>query len=124
MKKFVSINGTNLCDGLSFSALKVKSCPHFVQPSSLNCATHRVITISDGKTKRSLSSYWKILHLLVAGTRLYTLLCRLEGRSVTFLNCERFSHYRPTVGDWNAVYPAFYLNMTTLQKCPNICKEV
>ena len=30
--------------------------------------------------------------------------------SVTFLNCERFSHYRscPTVRDWIAVYPALF----------------
>ena len=31
--------------------------------------------------------------------------------SVTFLNCDRFSHYCscPTVRDWIAVYPALFL---------------
>ena len=35
----------------------------------------------------------------------------LVGPSVTFLNCERFLHYRscPTVRDWIAVYPALFL---------------
>ena len=55
---------------------------------------------------------------LVADTRLYTLPCRSVrpsvrwsiGPSVTFLNCEQFSHYCsfPTVRDWIAVYPALF----------------
>ena len=45
---------------------------------------------------------------LVADTRLYTLPCRSVRRSITFLNCEQFSHYGscPTVCDWIAVYLA------------------
>ena len=48
---------------------------------------------------------------LVADTRLYTLQCRLVGRSVTCLNSERFLNYCscPTVRDWIAVYPALFL---------------
>ena len=53
------------------------------------------------------------LALLVVDTRLYTLPCRSVGRSVTFLNSERFSHYCscPTVRDWIAVYPALFLSI-------------
>ena len=53
-----------------------------------------------------------LLGFLVVDTRLYTLQCRSVrpsvGRSVTFLNSDRFSHYCscPTVRDWTAVYPA------------------
>ena len=49
---------------------------------------------------------------LVADTRLHTLPCRSVGPSVTFLNCERFSHYRScqTVRDCIAVYPALFEN--------------
>ena len=60
---------------------------------------------------------------LVADTRLYILLCRSVGRyvgpsvgrSVTFLNSERFSHYCscPTVRDWIAVYPALFFLLRT-----------
>ena len=52
---------------------------------------------------------------LVAETRLYILPCwsvrPLVRPSVTFLNCERFSHYcsYPIVRDWIAVYPALFL---------------
>ena len=40
--------------------------------------------------------YYFYYYFLVADTRLYTLPCRSVRRSVrtvTFLNCERFSHY-------------------------------
>ena len=56
---------------------------------------------------------------LVEDTRLYTLPCRLVGRSVgrsvgssvTFLNSARFSHYCscPTVRDWIAVCPVLFI---------------
>ena len=61
---------------------------------------------------------------LVADTRLYTLPCRSVGRSVcrsvTFLNSERFSHYCscPTVHDWIAVYPAWFLSFNCW---PTLC---
>ena len=62
----------------------------------------------------SFNSYVSIYLFLVADTRLYTLPCRSVGRSVrpsiTFLNCEWFSHNGscPTVRDWIAMYPALF----------------
>ena len=72
----------------------------------------------------ALARFWVIIAenvsspYLVADTRLYTLPCRLVGRSVhpsvrpsaTFLNSERFLQYCscPTVRDWIAVYPALF----------------
>ena len=51
-----------------------------------------------------------ILHLAVS-------VGRSVGRSVTFLNSERFWHYCscPTVRDWIAVYPALFLIYIILQ---------
>ena len=50
-----------------------------------------------------------VMTFLVVDMRLYTLLCRLVG--LTFLNGERFLHYRPcsTVRDCPAVYPAMFI---------------
>ena len=59
---------------------------------------------------------------LYVDTRLYTMpyqsvhslvalsVCLSISRSITFLNCERFSHYCscPTVPGWIAVYPVFF----------------
>ena len=67
---------------------------------------------------------------LVADTRLYTLACRSVRRSVrpsvTFLNCDRFSHYCScqTVRDWIAVYPALLLNKRPKpQKNQRLCER-
>ena len=43
---------------------------------------------------------------------------RYVGRSVTFLNSDRFSHYCscPTVRDWIAVYPASFFHIVGITK--------
>ena len=69
----------------------------------------------------------KYAHFLVADTQIYTLPCWsvhwCVRRLVTFLNCERFSHYGscPTVRDWIAVYPALFKKVRIFLRC--LCCE-